>query len=239
MADFDRRRRARFVPRPPAAADPVRLTDPALLLTDPSRPLLLDRPPLLDVPVAIKDRLDRVVDVPVVTRVVPGTLAEPVAVDAGELTKLLQLALTTPSDPALGKSRSRVVWTASGSEMLVLLDAVRAELTEGAVGVAVPVATEETGEVELPVVFAVGTGDAEAGLLAATTDRPSGPTVLVVPFGEAVVAAAWAALLQVAVALAPRAGTDRRGEPLLPAALRASPDAFSVLPQARHPATRR
>lgn len=238
MADVERGRTG--VPRlRPAAVDPVRLTDPVVLLEDPRLRPNLDRRPVLEVPPAVRDRIDRVIDIPVVTRLPPGQLTEPVSVDAAELTSLLRLVFTTPADPAQGRTRTRVIWTVGPSEALVMLDAVRAELADGAVGVAVPLATEQTGEVELPVAFAVGDAEAEAGLLAATTELPPGPTALVVPFGEAVIAAAWAALLEVAVALAARAGTDRRGEPLVPAALRAAPLAFTVLPQAQHAELRR
>jgi hypothetical protein len=237
VADFDGGRRGVPGTRP-VPVDPVRLTDPVLLL-DPRLGPNVDRPPVLEVPPAVRDRIDRVIDIPVVTRLPPGRLAEPVSVDAAELTSLLRVAFTTPADPARGRTRTRVVWTVGEAEALVLLDAVRAELTDGAVGVAFPLATEQTGEVELPVAFVVGAADAEAGLLAATIERPLGPTPLVVPFGEAVIAAAWTALLEVAVALAARAGSDRRGEPLVPGALRASPEAFTVLPQARHAEPRR
>ncbi|HET6754833.1 MAG TPA: hypothetical protein VFH23_12900 [Jiangellaceae bacterium] len=63
----------------------------------------MDRPPVLEVPPALRDRIDRVIDIPVVTRLPPGRLAEPISVDAAELTSLLRVAFTTPADPAPGQ----------------------------------------------------------------------------------------------------------------------------------------
>jgi hypothetical protein len=135
--------------------------------------------------------------------------------------------------------RGKVVWSLGGNEVLVHLDGITAALADGAVAVVVPVETDQTGRVELPVVFAVGDARRDAGLLAATTSRPPGPALLVERWGEAVQALAWDALLNVLVALAARAGTDDRGDAFVPVALRASATQVMVVPQARHRGLRR
>jgi hypothetical protein len=197
--------------------------DAGRVLADPAT-TVVERPGFSELPDLLRDRAGRVRVPPVVTGVPPGTLASPISVNATELTGLLRGTATD----------RKVVWSRAGSEVLVHVDGIEATLRDGAVAVTVPVETVQTGRVGLPVVFAMGTEDRDAGLLAATVARPPGPAAVVEPWGEAVQALAWQALLQVAVALAARAGTDRRGDPLAPAALRATAQAFVVVPQARH-----
>jgi hypothetical protein len=193
------------------------------VLLDPST-TVVDRPTPAELPDLLKDQVGQLNLPPPVSGVEPGVLAETVAVTAKELGPLLRGAA----------GGAKIVWSYGGSEVLVHLDRITAALAAGAVAVVVPVETNQTKRVDVPVVFAVGTEDQESGLLAATPARPAGPAIVVDRWGEALQAQAWEALLGVAIALAARAGTDVSGDPFVPAALRATPEAFIVVPQARH-----
>ena len=73
-----------------------------------------------------------------------------------------------------------------------------------------------------------------AGLVAVTESLPRGPAVLADRWGDAVVAAAWRALLDTAHALALQAGVDTSGARLIPGAISSDGKTLSVVPQARH-----
>jgi hypothetical protein len=193
------------------------------VLLDPST-TVIERPGPAELPDLLRDRVGDLKLPPPVTGTKPGNVVDTVAVTDKELAGLLKGAT----------QGGKVVWSLGGCEVLVHLDGITARSTSGAVAVVVPVESDQTGRVDLPVVFAVGTDERETGLLAATAARPPGPVALAGRWGEAVQALAWDALLQVAVALAARAGTDARGDPLVPVALRAGPDRFVVVPQARY-----
>jgi hypothetical protein len=188
-------------------------------------PVVVRRPQPQDLADRLIDRTGRVrLPEPPRTRVRPGTVAEPVVVGAEELSALLR----STGDQA------RIVWSRAGSEIAVQPGRFVATTADGGIVVTVPVQTEQTGAVDVQVPLAAGTGQRDAGLLLSTSSRPLGPAIVVDRWGEALVALVWQALLQVAVALAARAGTDDRGEPLVPASLRAGREGLTVVPMARH-----
>ena len=193
------------------------------ILVDPTT-TVVDRPTPAELPDLLRDRIGKLKLPPPVTGTKPGVVTGPLAVTAKELTALLRGAT----------AGGKVVWSYGGNEVLVHLDGITATVTDGAVVVVVPLESDQTQRVDLPVVFALGSKERETGLLAATPARPPGPAALVDRWGEAVQALAWDALLQVAVALAARAGTDARGDPLVPISLRATPEGLLVAPQGRH-----
>lgn len=115
-----------------------------------------------------------------------------------------------------------LVWTDAGAELLV--HPARATLVchDGLVLATVPVFTEQTSDAEVVVPFAVGRPDAPAGLLMATETRPRGPSLIVDRWAEPLTAAAWDALVALAVdAVAPAA----------PTAMSAEPGALAIVPE--------
>ena len=166
----------------------------------------------------------------------PGGTGAPVSVPAAALPGLAATALgaryAAPGQPP----PPRVVWTDGDSEVLVHLDKTEVVTFPGLVLIALTLETDETGRGQLVVPFAVGSPDSPAGLVAVTEARPRGPSPLADRWGEAVTAAAWLALLDVAHAMALRSGTDATGARLIPGAITSDGAALSVTPQARHPA---
>ena len=159
----------------------------------------------------------------------PGGLSEPVSVDAKELDQLLRAAL------APGDGDDEVVLLADGdSELLVDPSRSRALVGEGMVLVVLGVECDQTGPAEVIVPFAVGSGDATAGMIMATEQVPRGPAIITGRWGEALVAMAWEALVGVTAGLSRHVGTDLDAAPLIPGALLAANGSIAVVPQARH-----
>ena len=129
---------------------------------------------------------------------------------------------------------AQVVWYDHDSEVLVHLDRTLVRLSEGVVLVALTLQTDQTGAGQVTAALSIGSPQLPAGLLVVTESRPRGPVALVDRWGDAVVAAAWRALIDAAHALALQAGIDTSGARLIPAALSTDGQTFSVVPQARH-----
>lgn len=158
----------------------------------------------------------------------PGEIGQPASLGADVLQELVGVALGAAEEP-------RVVWQAAGSELLVHLDASRAVTREGLVLVNLVVETEQTGRADVVVPFAVGSTERPAGMVVLSEPKPRGPAVLVDRWGEAIVAAAWQMLLDIAEAAARASGRDVAGRPLRAGALLAQEDGIRVVPQAEHP----
>jgi len=227
--------------RPPGPGQPEPVeVDPRLRLrldraVPPARPPV-DRPPI---EVVADPRLfERVL--PILERhrprldpseIKPGTVVSPVTITSRRLSGFVRQAAAAPGN--------RVVWTSRSGEVLALLGKTRADTRQGIVAVGITLESEETGATELTVPLRVGDGKTEAGLVAAASLLPEGNIRLAQLWGEAVVATAWQALLDVAVTVAAGLGTDQLGEPLRPAALRATDEGLTVVPQAAHVFQRR
>ncbi len=220
------------LPRPSRAGahDPVEV-DPGVAwrldrIAPPARPPF-DRSPL-DVVAdpALMERVGPIVDRhrPDAWKIEPGTVLPPITIEPRRLSALVRRAASAPG--------GRVVWTGPGGEVLALLNRTRAGTGDGVVAVGITLESEETGAAELTVPLRVGDGRSEAGLVAAVSLLPQGNLRLAQLWGEAVAATAWRALLDVATTVAAGLGNDRLGEPLRPAALRATDAGLTVVARA-------
>jgi hypothetical protein len=97
-----------------------------------------------------------------------------------------------------------VVWDDGDAELLVRGDAARVRCADAALFVGLPVFTAQTGEAEVVLVFALGTG-----LQMAAERPPRGPATIVDRWGEALIAAVWDALVAMTLAVAPTNGDGR------------------------------
>lgn len=159
------------------------------------------------------------------TRRVPaGTVLQPIEVPARELEALIRRSLT--------ERHERAVWAEAGDEVVVDLVRTRVAVATGLVLIAVSLRTDDTQPTELVVQLAVGTPTDITGLLAVTPRAPEGPAGLVLRWGDAVIAAAWGALVDVVTELAHAVGSDERGAPLQPAALLAQDGVLGIVLQA-------
>lgn len=156
-------------------------------------------------------------------RVPAGTVLEPIELHERRLQRLLVRSLTEEHD--------RVVWADAGDEVVVELARARVAIRDGLVLVGLPLRTDDA-EAELVVPLAVGTPDRITGLQAVTPRAPEGPAGLALRWGDAAIATAWGALLDVVTELARAVGEDERGAGLQPAALLAEDGVFGVVLQA-------
>jgi len=164
----------------------------------------------------------------------PGEVGDELRIPPAMAERAIRIAFVAGQERDDAASRVKdVVWSDGENELLVRAGRVRARFADGLVLVGIPVFCEQTGETEVVVAFAVGSPDAPAGLVMVTETVPRGPAAVVDRWGDALVAAAWDAVLEVAVGVAAAAGDDAAGAPLLPAALAVNADGVAVLPQAR------
>ena len=163
----------------------------------------------------------------------PGWTGPPLPVKSSVLTGLVRAALVPSPD------RGSVVWQDRDSEVIAHLGETRVEVLEGLVLVGIPLECQETGRVELTTPFAVGAAGKLAGMIAVTERAPRGPPLLVSAWGEAVIAAAWRALVEVTTRLAGQAGNDAEGDRLIPGAMVAGKGVLEIIPQAMHPFDRK
>ncbi len=163
-----------------------------------------------------------------------GKPAEPLFVN----TKVASELMTVAAKRAVGlyrpTKRTEAVWVRGDSELAVSLDRVRLSTADGLIEVTIPVRCDQTGEVDVDVLFAVGSRRQPAGMFASTHRRPRGPAVIIDTWGEALVAHAWQCVLGMIAGLAGAVGKDHRGNVLVPAEMIASSDGLHILPMARH-----
>jgi hypothetical protein len=144
----------------------------------------------------------------------------------------LGVAAAAGFDPRVERSGT-VLWRKGDLQLLVRVSAVTSSLGDGVVDIAIPVSCdEERGTVV--VTFAVGGPQRVAGLLAATHDRPRGPSTIVTLWCDELIALAWHGLLEAIGGLAGAAGRDVDDAALIPGALAVAPGTLTVVPMARH-----
>lgn len=163
----------------------------------------------------------------------PGEVASAVTVPAASAAAVFAIAF----EHAVGGDAAGpdpVVWSSGDDELLVHPGQVRLVLTDGFAIVGIPLYTEQTGDVQVSVPFAVGSPRAPLGMVIGTEAVPRGPAVIVQRWGSQLQAAAWQALVHLAAGIAAGAGADDQHQPLLPAAVNVTAEGLTVLPQARH-----
>ena len=159
----------------------------------------------------------------------PGEVAAAATVDPKALQRLVATAITPRGGAAA------FVWTDGDDEVIVHSGKTRVATSDGVVAVALTLECLETdGPAEVVVPFGCGSKHNLAGMITATETRPRGPAILVDRWGEAIIATAWQALLEVADGVASGAGTDVDGGPLRAGAIVAGVDGLTVTPQAPH-----
>jgi len=171
----------------------------------------------------------------------PGAVAADVVITPAESTTRLWRAFAIAvTGTAIGADdRSAAVWVDGDNELVIRPNKLRVAFDAGYALIGIAVFTEQTGEAEVVVPFALGDPKQPFGLVVATEPLPRGPALIVETWGDQLIAAAWDALLEVATATAAAAGIDDGHEPLLPAAVMADKLGLRVTPQARHGFDRR
>lgn len=152
----------------------------------------------------------------------------------GRLARSTALAISElPAEPRTDAD-AFVLWREGESDLLVRPGGLSTRLVDGIVAFSLPVNCDQTGLTAVHVSFFIGAPNRPAGMVAATEQRSRGPAAVVDVWGEQLVAFTWRVLLEIAVRLAADCGRDEDGAPLLPAAMLATANGFSVTPMARH-----
>jgi hypothetical protein len=167
-------------------------------------------------------------------RLRPGVGTKWIEVPAADAQRLIRDTARLVADlPRDGSST--VVWRSGASELLVETDQLTLTCNAGLVTVGIPIGCDQLdGRAVVTVPFAVGARANPRGLFMATFATPTGPSVVIDVWADALTAFAWEALLTLAQRLAAAAGTDRRRRALVPVAIGAQPRVLLVQPMARH-----
>ena len=163
-----------------------------------------------------------------------GEPSAPVLVDVKQASELLRVAAKRAAGLFRPTKRTEVVWVDGDRELAINLVELQVKLTDGAIRVAIPVRSDQTGPATVDVTFAVGAQNRPAGLFASTYRRPNGPAVIVNAWGEPLVAFAWQCVLGMISGLSAAVGKDDRGNVLVPVELTASRRGIEIVPMARH-----
>jgi hypothetical protein len=127
-----------------------------------------------------------------------------------------------------------VLWNDGANQLLVRIAEVRADLSDGALVITVPVACDETGPVDVTVSFITGTPDRPAAGVVTTEDHPRGPATVVENWAEPLVAFAWHVLVIATGSLSGAGGNDLSGRDLITVGLTVTPNGLAVTPMGRH-----
>lgn len=163
-----------------------------------------------------------------------GDVFKPVSLKGEQASQFLRVAARRASGLFRPSRHTEVVWVQGDSELAVSLNGLNVALAEGLIRVTIPVRCDQTGNVTVEVVFAVGSAKDPSGLYASTFRRPIGPAVIVDTWGEALVAFAWQGVLGMVSGIAGAVGKDARGNVMVAAELSADRGVLQIVPMARH-----
>ena len=158
----------------------------------------------------------------------PDLLSVPTRDAQQVLKETVRLVLDLPRN-----STPLVVWTQGDSELLIHSDQTRIELSSGVVTLRITAEFEEHGKLVIPVPIGVGTKQSPGGLVMTTFEDLEGPEELVAAWSDAIIAFAWEALLEIARVICAEVGNDKRGLPLVPGSIGASPNRLLLQPVSR------
>jgi hypothetical protein len=163
-----------------------------------------------------------------------GDVFEPVLIGTRQSTALLRVAALRAAGFFRPTKRTEVVWVEGENELAVNIARIDFKLADGLIRMLIPVRCDQSGAATVEVLFATGSAKEPTGLYAATARRPNGPEVVVMAWGDALVAFAWHVVLELITGIAAATGKDARGNLLVPVELALSARGIEILPMARH-----
>ena len=154
-----------------------------------------------------------------------GQISSPIEIDSSTFLKLTRIAIK----PVAKKT---IAWKKNGSEIIFLPEETVIDIQEGLILIGIVLETTQTGKQTLTVPFATGKEKRFAGTIMTTEERPRGHALLVDVWGDAVIAAAYEAVLQVISGVSAETGVDNKGQHLRAGAIIAKKGVLSIIPQA-------
>ena len=131
-----------------------------------------------------------------------------------------------------------VVWQDADAEVVFHSAETRVTIVQGIALAGIQLGTAELGKSMVTVPLAIGLKTRLTGMIVTAERKPRGHPLLIDRWGDAAIAVAYGALLQVAADVAGAQGRDQDGAPLIAGAVYAQPNRLGVIPQARHPTDR-
>ena len=156
-----------------------------------------------------------------------GSKAVELPVTSSALSRLLQLAAVARSE-----GQDSIIWDDSINQLIVHVSQIKAVITAGRLRVEIPVSANSL-KANMQVPFAIGSEKRLAGLVMATLDRPIGNPVVARVWGDALVALAYAAVMDSVDSMAGASGRDTTNDRLVPRSLVAEKGRLTIESQAR------
>lgn len=144
------------------------------------------------------------------------------------------LPLAAGLEPSRADEVASVLWVDGRNQLLVQLDQAKVALGDGFIDTHLVVQCDQTQRTSVVATFVTSTAKRPSGFIVATEDRPRGPRVIVDAWGEALVALAWRAVIEVARVVAGTAGTDKFERQFVAANVEATTNALLITPMVPH-----
>lgn len=166
-------------------------------------------------------------------RVRPGKLVPIPHLKPADSEQMFRYALLRVCNIDARAAKGGILWRDADDEMVLRAGQATFATGEQLIVVSIPVYTDQSGEAEIVIPFVTNPADSEIGLIAASETKPRGPAAIVDLFGDALVAVAWAALIEVAAAWADAVGESSGQGRLAPAGLAATRHGLRVSAQGK------
>ena len=166
----------------------------------------------------------------------PGTTVDVRSASPDVVQSLFVRALPVAAglDPTRADEVKSVLWVDGRNQLLVHLDQAKVALGDGFIDTHLVVQCDQTQRTSVVVTFVTSTAKRPSGFIVATEDRPRGPSVIVDAWGEALVALAWRAVIEVARVVAGTAGLDKFERQFVAANVEATTNALLITPMVPH-----
>lgn len=148
-----------------------------------------------------------------------------------DIQRLFRAALIRACGGDARASARGVLWRDGSDEVIVYAARAIVSMGPALLVTSIPVYTDESGDAQVVVPFVTNPAESPWGLIAATETKPRGPAAVIDVFGDALVAVAWAALVEAAAAWAGAAGNAAGNGRLTPAGLSATKEGLLVIGQ--------
>jgi hypothetical protein len=136
--------------------------------------------------------------------------------------RLFRLALFRICRGTSSSIEQDVLWVDGDDEVLLYVGRSCVRTGERMIVVEIPLYYDQIGDTQVVISFITNTSDDLIGLIAATETKPRGEAAVIDLFGDALVACAWAALVETINAWAGVVGEMQLGVKLAPAGLAAT-----------------
>jgi hypothetical protein len=161
----------------------------------------------------------------------PGELRSLANLNRSDIQRLFRSALIRVCNAGERSTPRGILWRDGSDELVVYASRAVITTSQQLIVVSIPVYSDQSGAAQAVIPFVTNPPESPWGLAAGCEAKPRGPAPVIDVFGDALVAAAWAALVEAAAAWAGAAGEAAGDGRLIPAGLSASKKGLLIIGQ--------